>query len=381
MNKKLKRIVLLTILLFDIFTINFFVHANTSDAIQKGIENYKLNDVINTLEEYVEDVKLDEVKQDLLEGNGIEISNFFNTIINMLFKEIKLELKTAVEILTVLVLLGLIKCLELEKGSINKVINILSFLILTSIILKNYTNILTLFKNTITSITNITEIISPVILGILIATGEVVTSGIIGPVIMFLTSLVGVSISYIVLPLLNISLVFKIISSVSESVNLDKLGSFLSSSAVWIISIMFTIVLGVLGLETSVSTSVDEITVKTTQAAVSNLVPVVGKFVSDSTEIVMGATEVIGKAVGVIGMLVMFIVLLLPAIKILLIGAIYNFMSGISELMVKDSKTSGIIDMFAKQYNKLAGIMIGVGVTFIITIALAISLIGKAVGT
>ena len=381
MNKKLKRIVLLTILLFDIFTINFFVHANTSDAIQKGIENYKLNDVVNTLEEYVEDVNLDEVKQDLLEGNGIEISNFFNAIINMLFKEIKLELKTAVEILMVLVLLGLIKCLELEKGSINKVINILSFLILTSIILKNYTNILTLFKNTITSITNITEIISPVILGILIATGEVVTSGIIGPVIMFLTSLVGVSISYIVLPLLNISLVFKIISSVSESVNLDKLGSFLSSSAVWIISIMFTIVLGVLGLETSVSTSVDEITVKTTQAAVSNLVPVVGKFVSDSTEIVMGATEVIGKAVGVIGMLVMFIVLLLPAIKILLIGAIYNFMSGISELMVKDSKTSGIIDMFAKQYNKLAGIMIGVGVTFIITIALAISLIGKAVGT
>ena len=381
MNKKLKRIVLLTILLFDIFTINFFVHANTSDAIQKGIENYKLNDVINTLEEYVEDVNLDEVKQDLLEGNGIEISNFFNAIINMLFKEIKLELKTAVEILMVLVLLGLIKCLELEKGSINKVINILSFLILTSIILKNYTNILTLFKNTITSITNITEIISPVILGILIATGEVVTSGIIGPVIMFLTSLVGVSISYIVLPLLNISLVFKIISSVSESVNLDKLGSFLSSSAVWIISIMFTIVLGVLGLETSVSTSVDEITVKTTQAAVSNFVPVVGKFVSDSTEIVMGATEVIGKAVGVIGMLVMFIVLLLPAIKILLIGAIYNFMSGISELMVKDSKTSGIIDMFAKQYNKLAGIMIGVGVTFIITIALAISLIGKAVGT
>ena len=381
MNKKLKRIVLLTILLFDMFTINFFVHANTSDAIQKGIENYKLNDVINTLEEYVEDVNLYEVKQDLLEGNGIEISNFFNTIINMLFKEIKLELKTVVEILMVLVLLGLIKCLELEKGSINKVINILSFLILTSIILKNYTNILTLFKNTITTITNITEIISPVILGILIATGEVVTSGIIGPVIMFLTSLVGVSISYIVLPLLNISLVFKIISSVSESVNLDKLGSFLSSSAVWIISIMFTIVLGVLGLETSVSTSVDEITVKTTQAAVSNLVPVVGKFVSDSTEIVMGATEVIGKAVGVIGMLVMFIVLLLPAIKILLIGAIYNFMSGISELMVKDSKTSGIIDMFAKQYNKLAGIMIGVGVTFIITIALAISLIGKAVGT
>lgn len=381
MNKKLKKIPILTILLFIIFTTSFFVHANTSDAIQKGIENYQLNDVVNTLEEYVEDINLDEVKQDLLEGNSLDMSNFFNVIVNTLFKEIKLELKTAVEILTVLVLLGLIKCLELERGSLNKVVNILSFLILTSMILKNYTNILTLFKSTIASITNITEVISPVILGILIATGEVMTSGIIGPVIMFLTSLVGLSVSHIILPLLNISLVFKIISSISESINLDKIGDFLSSSAIWIISIAFTIVLGVLGLETSVSTSVDEITVKTTQAAVSNLVPVVGKFVSDSTEIVMGATEVIGKAVGVIGIIVMFIVLLLPAIKILLIGAIYTFIGGISELLVKDNKTSRIIEMFAKQYNKLAGIMIGSGVTFIITIALAISLIGKAVGT
>ncbi|MBR6641927.1 MAG: hypothetical protein IKL08_07030, partial [Clostridia bacterium] len=146
-------------------------------------------------------------------------------------------------------------------------------------------------------------------------------------------------------------------------------------------SIAFTIVLGVLGLETSVSTSVDEITVKTTQAAISNLVPVVGKFVSDSTEIVMGASEVIGKAIGVIGILVIFIVLLLPALKILLIGGIYSLVEGISETLVKDNKITGIVGTFAKQYNKLAGIMIGVGVTFVITIAIAISLIGRAVGS
>ncbi len=358
-----------------------FIYANTNDAIEKGIETYGLNDMVNTLEQYVDEVNLDDVKEKLLKGNGLDMSNIFKIVGNTLFKEIKLELKTAVEILSVLVLIGIIKCLELEKGSLDKVVNILSFLILTSMILKNYISILTLFKDTIGSIINITEIISPVILGILIATGEVVTSGIIGPVIMFLTSLVGVAINYVVLPLLNISLVFRIISSVSDAVNLDKLGGFLSSSAMWITSIAFTIVLGVLGLETSVSTSVDEITVKTAQAAISNLVPVVGKFVSDSAEIVMGASEVIGKAVGVIGILVIFIVLLLPAIKILIIGGIYSLLEGISEMLVKDGKISGIVGTFAKQYNKLAGIMIGLGVTFVITIALAISLIGKAVGS
>ncbi|MBR6613535.1 MAG: stage III sporulation protein AE [Clostridia bacterium] len=381
MIKILKKIFILTTLLLGIYTICICVYANTNDAIEKEIENYKLNDMVNTLEQYTEGIDLNTVKEDLLEGNGLDMPNIFNAIGNVLFREIKIELKTAVEILMVLVLIGIIKCLELEEGSLNKVVNILSFLILTSMILKNYTNILTLFKNTIANITNITEIISPVILGILIATGEVVTSGIIGPVIMFLTSLVGIAVNYIIMPLLNISLVFRIISSVSDAVNLDKLGGFLSSSAMWITSIAFTIVLGVLGLETSVSTSVDEITVKTTQAAISNLVPVVGKFVSDSTEIVMGASEVIGKAIGVIGILVIFIVLLLPALKILLIGGIYSLVEGISETLVKDNKITGIVGTFAKQYNKLAGIMIGVGVTFVITIAIAISLIGRAVGS
>ncbi len=381
MRKIVNKIVfaIAVIILFNNFFL--FIYANTNDAIEKGIETYGLNDVVNTLEQYVEEIDLDDVKEDLLEGDGVDISNVFNIIGSAILKEVKLELKTAVDILIVLVLIGIIKCLELEKGNLDKVISILSFLILTSIILKNYTNILMIFKNTIANITNITEIISPIILGILIATGEVVTSGIIGPSIMFLTSLVGVIVNYVVLPLLNLSLVFRIITSISESVNLDKLGGFLSSSAMWIISIAFTIVLGVLGLETSVSTSVDEITVKTAQAAISNLVPVVGKFVSDSTEIVMGASEVIGKAVGVIGILVIFIVLLLPAIKMLLIGAIYSFVEGVGETLVKDNKISGIIGMFAKQYTKLAGIMIGIGVTFVITIAIAISLIGRAVGS
>ncbi len=380
MKRMIKKIVLALVAVMFLNLHFIFVHANTEAAIENGTETYGLNDVVNTLEQYVEDVNLEDVKEKLLRGNSLDMSNIFNVVGNALFKEVKLGLKTAVEILSVLVLIGIIKCLELEKGSLEKVVSTLSFLVITSMILKNYTIILTLFKTTITNITNITEIISPVILGILIATGEVVTSGIIGPVIMFLTSLVGVVINYAILPLLNISLVFRIISNASDAVNLDKLGGFLASSAMWITSIAFTIILGVLGLETSVTTSVDEVTIKTAQAALSNLVPVVGKFVSDSAEIVMGASEVIGKAVGVIGILVIFIALLLPAIKILVLCGIYNLLDGISEMLVKDGKTSGIIGAFAKQYSKLAGIMIGTGVTFVITIALAISLIGKAVG-
>ena len=246
-------------------------------------------------------------------------------------------------------------------------------------ILKNYTETIELFKNTVSAITKVTEIVSPVILALLIATGEVVTSGIVGPIIMFLTSLVGFVVMSIILPLLNITLVFKITSNISERVNLEKLGGFFSKFAMWTISVIFALVLAVLGLETSVSTSVDEVALKTTQAAVSNLIPVVGKFVSDSAELVIGASKIIGKTIGVVGIIVIAIVIALPAIKILIIAGIYNLLEGISEALIKENKTSKIIGVFGKQYSILAGIMIGIGCVFVITLALSISLLGKAV--
>ena len=52
--------------------------------------------MVNTLEQYTEGIDLDTVKEDLLEGNGLDMPNIFNAIGNVLFREIKIELKTAV---------------------------------------------------------------------------------------------------------------------------------------------------------------------------------------------------------------------------------------------------------------------------------------------
>lgn len=356
------------------------VSAN-NEVIDKVKETYDLYDTINLLEEYTDELDLNSIANSLLKGEGVDTSSILDTFFNLFFKEIKIELKTFVRILVVIVLLAVINCLELEKGSIEKIVGVISFLVITSMILKNYIEMVELFKNTISNLTKVTEIVSPVLLTLLIATGEIVTSGIVGPVIMFLTSLSGVIVDFIVLPLLNITLVFKIISSISESINLDGLGSFFSKFAMWTTSIVFALVLGVLGLESTVTTSVDAVTVKTTQAAVSNLIPVVGKFVSDSAELLMGASEVIGKTVGTLGIVVIVVAVSMPAIKLFIISVIYSLLSGIAEILMKECKVTKIIGAFAKQYSTFAGIMVGIACVFVIALALAISLFGKAVSS
>ena len=89
-----------------------------------------------------------------------------------------------------------------------------------------------------------------------------------------------------------------------------------SSVSLWTVGVVLTVFLGVLSLETSLSTSVDSLGVKTTQAAVSNFVPVVGKFFSDSFEVVVGATKIIGKTGGVIGIIGIIVVAIVPIFKL-----------------------------------------------------------------
>ena len=81
--------------------------------------------------------------------------------------------------------------------------------------------------------------------------------------------------------------------------------------------------------------------------------PVVGKFVSDSLEVVMGASEIIGKAVGVIGIVVMILMALVPIIKLIIHSLMYFILSAISELLSVDNKITTLCESMSKQYKTM----------------------------
>ena len=371
-----KRIVIITVILFCLINITGTIYAMN---IQDVAEELDLNSLIYTLQEYTDDeLDLDSMTQDLLIGKGTDYGKIGNYILNKLFSEIRVGIKSGIAILIVVILMAIVKSLELEKdNSLSKVTSLVGFLVIVGITLKSYMLIISVFTDTINILTSIMEVVSPFMLAVLIATGEVVTSGIIGPVLLFITSLVGVLVTYIILPLLTLSIVLKIISNMSETVKVDKLSSLFSSSAMWIIAVVFTLFLGVMELEGNVTTSVDEVTVKTAQTAVSNLVPVVGKFVSDSLEVVMGASELIGKTVGVIGIIVIIVASLIPIIKLVIFSLLFFVLSALAELLNTDVKIVNLCNMMSKQYKTMLGIMVGVMITFVIGIGIVINLMGR----
>lgn len=354
------------------------VYAIDLDSIREELD---LNSLIDTLKEYTADeIDIASMTDNLITGKGVDYGVIGNFILNKVFYEIRLGLKNCVTILIVIILMAIVKSLELEKDStVSKVTSLVGFLLIVTIILKTYFVIVKLFTDTVMLLTQIVEVVAPFMLAVLIATGEVTTSGIIGPVLLFVTSLVGVVVTYVILPLLSISLVFKIISNMSDGIKIDRFSKMFSSTAMWIIGVVFALFLGVMELESSITTSIDSVTVKATQAAVSNVIPVVGKFVSDSLEVVMGASQIIGKTVGIIGIIVLVLVSLIPVIKIIIYSIMHFALSAICELLNTDNKITELCSAMSKQYKTLLGIMLGVMATFVIGIGIIINLMGKVV--
>ena len=79
----------------------------------------------------------------------------------------------------------------------------------------------------------------------------------------------------VISPLITISVVLNIITNISDSISLERVCKLSNKTALWINGILLTLFLGATGLQTAVSTSIDNITIKTTQTAVSSVIPVV----------------------------------------------------------------------------------------------------------
>lgn len=103
-----------------------------------------------------------------------------------------------------------------------------------------------------------------------------------------------------------------------------------------------TLFVTVLTLEGSLTETVDGVTAKTTKAAVSTLIPVVGKILGDATDAVIGCAGILKNAVGFVGIIVIFGICLLPIIKLTILTITYYLASAICQ-PIADTKIVNLL--------------------------------------
>ena len=381
---KIIKIILLIIAIMFNFT---FTEAEEQDKVTEIISNisdsYNLNEYISVLEEYskksgVDGISIENVAKGLISNKGIDTNLFITKFVSMFFKEVVIAIKGAITIFIIIIIMAIITSLELEKKSdITKIAHLACFLTLSTVTIATFTNVISVFSGLISTLTTLMQVISPFIMTMLVATGAITSTGVIQPLLLFLASAIGFLINYMVIPFFSISVALNVICSISQNLRLDKMSKMFPKVALWTVGISLTLFLGILGLESSLSSSVDSLTLKTAQTAMSTFVPVVGKFFSDSFETVIGATKLIGKTGGVIGIIVIILVSIVPILKIACISIVYNVLAALIEPIYTDDDVIKYISGFGEIYKTLLGILIGIVILFVISVGIILNLGGS----
>lgn len=166
----------------------------------------------------------------------------------------------------------------LENKSVSQITYYITYILIVTIVMKNFSDIINMVKASIDNLVAFTNCLIPLLITLMITTGNIASAGMLQPIILWIISFIGNFINVVLVPASLISVALSVISNVSDRVQIDKLSKYINTTVVWILGIVLTIFVGVSSLEGSITNGVDALTVKTTKAAVSNFIPIVGKI-------------------------------------------------------------------------------------------------------
>jgi stage III sporulation protein AE len=259
------------------------ISSEQSEILESQQETLNISSFIEEAKKYsanvYKDIDFNELFNLAITGN-INNKTIINNILKILGKEIVGSVAVIGSIILIIIIHSIFKSLSegLENKTISQITYYIQYILIVTLIMTNFSNILIMIKESIQNLVGFMNNLIPILITLMLTTGNIVSANLMQPIILFIITFIGNFITTIIIPLVLIATALGIISKISDKIQIDKLSKFLKSSVVWILGVILTIFVGLISVEGSLSSSVDGITAKTTKAAVSSFIPVVGKI-------------------------------------------------------------------------------------------------------
>lgn len=374
----IKKIITVIVMILIVFLSNSS-YANDEKTITEQQEEFKIQDFIKDSEkftgEFFDDIDINEILNSAIKGE-VDNSTLLKKILNILGKEVTTNIKALVSILAIILIHSILKAITegLENNNISKLIYYVQYILIVTVIMSNFTEIIKLVQDTTGNLVGFMNMLVPLLITLMMYTGSITTSSVVEPIILFMINFIGNIIQSLIIPFVLILTSLVIISKISDKVQINKLSNFFKSSIVWFLGIILTIFVGVVSLEGTLSSSVDGITAKTTKAVVSSAIPVVGKILGDAVDTVLGCGIVLKNAVGLVGIIIVIGICIMPILKLFVLAASYKLLSTVVQ-PIADEKIISLLEQIGDIFKIFLGILCAISFMLIIgtTLVLKIS--------
>lgn len=274
---------ILIIIIALIFYATNCSYAIMQDMIEEQKNSFGISNFVKEADTYAgdffEETSISDILNSAIKGK-VDNNSIFKKILSILGKEILESLRVLASLLVIIIIHSILKSISdsLESSNVSQIIYYVQYILIVTVITANFADIVQMVKDTADKLVGFMNCLVPLLFSLMLFTGSIVTSSLIEPVILFMINIIGNSINLILIPVVSVITVLSIISKISDKIQIDKMSNLLNSGVIWTLGVVLTLFVATISLEGSLSSSVDGISAKTAKAAVSTVIPVVGKI-------------------------------------------------------------------------------------------------------
>lgn len=230
-----KYLIFILTIIFLIIPMNVCYSETEDDTtIKEQQEEFKIQDFLKESKKYsgefFEDIDISNILNDAIEGE-VDNSTIFKKILNLLGGEVTTNIKTIVSILVIILIHSILKSISesLENDGISKLIYYVQYILIVTIIMANFYDIVKIVQDTASNLVGFMNILVPLLITLMMYTGSITTSSMVEPLILFIVNFIGNIIQNLIIPFVLILTSLVIISKISDRVQIDKLSKFFKS--------------------------------------------------------------------------------------------------------------------------------------------------------
>ena len=210
----------------------------------------------------------------------------------------------------------MVAVLQTASDSVKNMSELAGVVCISAMLLKSTDSLIRLGVDTIWELTEYEKLLLPVLTSAIAAQGGVSTATALYTATALFNSILGKLFCNVLLPLLYLYLALAIAAGALGDAMLGKMKDVFKKAVFWTIKMLLTLFTGFLGLTHVISGTTDAAALKATRAAISAVVPVVGKIMSNASEAVLIGAQLAKNSVGIYGIYAILAVFLGPFVQI-----------------------------------------------------------------
>jgi stage III sporulation protein AE len=344
-----------------------------------------------------EDINYDEIQEviDDVLGNGTDFSfssyinkltnqeeTFsFSGIANQLLNSVKGEISENLSTLGNLITISLIAALftnfsmAFKNNNVSETGFYVTYLLMFGLLISSFVIASRIATTTIAAILDFMKALVPTYLMSVAFTSGTTTSLVYYEAALGLITLVDFTLIKIVIPMINFYLIIVLANNLSKEDMLSRLADLILTAISWILKSLLALVIGFSAIKGLIVPVADHVK-RTALYKASEAIPGIGDALGGVTETLLGAGVLLKNAIGVTGLIVILTICAVPAIKLLIITAVYK-VGGAALQPISDKRFIECIGASAKA----AGLLLQTVFVGAVLFLLAITIVAVTTGS